>query len=93
MSRIDEEVRFLKNLKKRFSSRSEYLLALKDMANEGMITQIAYNRIAGEGTSPRSKTDTKTRKTSPTPSSALTDPCRTPNPSYSGCCHNNRSRC
>lgn len=93
MSRIDEEVRFLKNLKKRFSSRSEYLLALKDMTNEGMITQIAYNRIVEEDISPRRKTDTKTRKISPAPSSVLIDPCRIPNPSYSGCCHNNRSRC
>ena len=93
MSRIDEEVRFLKNLKKRFSSRSEYLLALKDMTNEGMITQIAYNRIVEEDISPRRKTDTKTRKISPAPSSGLTDPCRTPISSYSGCCHNNRSRC
>ena len=93
MSRIDEEVRFLKNLKQRFSSRGDYLLAIKDMVNEGMITKIAYNRIVEEGTSPHSKIETKTRKISPTPSSALTGPCRTHSTSYSGCCHNNRSRC
>jgi hypothetical protein len=42
MSRIDDEIKFLKRFRNRFDTRSEWIAALADMLDEGMITRVAY---------------------------------------------------
>lgn len=48
MTKLEQEIRFLKNLKKRFDSFKMYKAAIQDMWEEGIITPRAYEYIINE---------------------------------------------
>jgi len=103
MSRIDDEVKFLKRFRSRFDTRSEWIAALVDMLDEGMITRIAYNRAiekpVGNKMIPAKSVVKKllTKKKSPSTSiisgcDRPIDPCGTRAMRYDSC-SSNRSSC
>ena len=48
MTKIDDEVAFLRRFGRRFSKKETYLAALADMLDEGIITKKAYETIVKE---------------------------------------------
>ena len=48
MSLLDQEIKFLKAFKKRFTTNKTYKAAVDDMMEAGMITTRAYNYIVNE---------------------------------------------
>jgi len=92
MTKLNEEVAFLKRLGKRFKTRQAYIGVVEDLYNEGMITKKAYETVRDEKVS---KKQTNVKNTDPC--SIQKNPCSiqsycTKN-YYSDPCHSNNSRC
>lgn len=45
MTKLEEELQFLKNFRQRFTSTATYRAAIEDMWREGMITPKAYKQL------------------------------------------------
>lgn len=48
MTKIEQEIQFLKNFRQRFTSTATYRAAIEDMWREGLITPKAYKEIVSE---------------------------------------------
>lgn len=54
MSKLDEEVAFLKRFRRRFKTGQGYEAAVKDLYVEGLITRKAYEAVIIKNTEPAS---------------------------------------
>jgi len=90
VSTLQAEINFLRKFRERFSTRADYKAALKDLYNEGIITQTAYYRVID--------TLPKPLKKKPRPATIISgcdrpiDPCGTRAMRYDSC-SSNRSSC